>query len=162
STLLGTVPLTLVNGQAEASLTTSFSSTGSPAITASFANSDGNYIDGSSLTLTQKVQAIAVEPDPSNPALIDLFIGSPWATSNDQVQVNPVGSSRTGSTGVEVQSTLNRVNIQTTYDQSFTTIYIFLQNGNDDVQLAKTLTINAVVTAGDGNDNVTLGDGDNT
>jgi Ca2+-binding RTX toxin-like protein len=105
---------------------------------------------------------LAVEPDPTNTALTDLFIGSAGPTSNDHVQVNPVGSSRRGSTGVKVQTVLNGVTTQTTYSQSFRTIYAFLQNGNDTVQLAPALTINAVVTAGNGNDSLALGDGNDT
>ncbi len=81
--------------------------------------------------------------------------------TNDQVQVNPVGNSNTGSTGVKVQASLNGVNTQTTYSQSFTTINVFLQGGNENVQLANSLTINAVVTAGSGNDKVQLGNGNN-
>jgi hypothetical protein len=124
-------------------------------------NNIGNFV-GSNNSLTQVVQSFAIEPDPTNPALTDLFIGSAGATSKDQVQVTPVGSSSTGSTGVKVQTSLNGVNTQTTYSQSFPTIYAFLQQGNDNVQLANALTINAVVTAGNGNDNVTLGNGNNT
>ncbi len=82
-------------------------------------------------------------------------------SSNDHVQVSPVGSSNTGSTGVKVQTSLNGVNTQTTYNQSFITINIFLQGGNENVQLANSLTINAVVTAGDGTDNIQLGNGNN-
>ena len=155
-TNLGTaVPLD-ATGQA-VSPTVSFLAGASHAIQAVY-NPSSNFIGGNN-SLTQVVQAIAVEPDPSNPALTDLFLGSIGATSNDRVQVNPVGSS---STGVQVHSTLNGVNTQTTYGQSFSTIYVFLQNGNDNVQLANTLTINAVVTAGNGNDNVALGNGSNT
>src|SRR5208282_5207433 len=120
-----------------------------------------NFV-GSNNSLTQVVQAVAVEPDPSNSALTDLFIGSTGATSNDQIQVNPVGKSNTGSTGVKVQTLLNGVNTQTTYSQPFTNIYAFLQGGNENVQLANTLTINTIVMAGNGNDSVTLGNGNNT
>ena len=87
------------------------------------------------------------------------FVGG--NTSNDQVQVNPAGNSSTGSTGVNVQASLNGVNTQTTFSQSFTSINIFLQGGNQNIQLANSLTINAVVTAGKGNDNITLGNGNN-
>jgi Ca2+-binding RTX toxin-like protein len=83
------------------------------------------------------------------------------STGNDQVQVNLVGNSNTGSTGVKVQASLNSVNTQTTYSQSFTSINLFLQGGNENIQLANSLTINAVVTAGKGNDNVRLGNGNN-
>ncbi len=81
--------------------------------------------------------------------------------TNDQVLVNPVGNSNTGSTGVKVQASLNGVNTQITYSQSFTSINLFLQGGNENIQLANSLTINAVATAGKGNDNVTVGNGNN-
>jgi len=120
-----------------------------------------NFVTSSSNSLTQGVQSIALEPDPSNPALTDRFIGSAGSTSNDQVQVSPVGSSKTGSTGINVQTGLNGVTTQTTYSQSLNAIYVYLQNGNDNVQLAGTLTNNVMVTAGNGNDDVTLGNGNN-
>jgi Ca2+-binding RTX toxin-like protein len=88
------------------------------------------------------------------------IIGGP--TSNDNVQVNPVGASATGSTGVHVQATLNGVNSSTTYTQSFTAINIVLYAGNDNVQLAPTLTIKAKISAGNGNDNVQLDAGNST
>jgi hypothetical protein len=110
-------------------------------------------------SLIQVVQSFAIEGTA-------LFIGSNGATSNDQVQISPIGSSNTGSTGVQVQTSLNGVKTQTTYSQSFTAISVFLQNGNDNVQLANTLTISAFVTAGaagsQGNDTVTVGAGANS
>jgi hypothetical protein len=125
-------------------------------------NSIGNTnFVGSKKSLTQGVQSSAIEPDPVNPALTDLFMGSAGAISSDQVQVSAVGSSSTGSTGVKVQTSFNGVNTQTTYSQSFNAIYVYLQNGNDNVQLASTLTLSAVVTAGNGNDNIQLGQGNN-
>ena len=84
------------------------------------------------------------------------------SSTNDQVQVNPVGYSSTGGTGVEVQASLNGVNSLTTYNQPFTGINVFLQGGNENVVLASSLTINTVVTAGNGNDNLQLGNGNNT
>ena len=77
-------------------------------------------------------------------------------TSNDNVQVNPVGASATGSTGVRVQATINGVYTSTTFSQSFTAINIIMYAGNDNIQLAPTLTINAKISAGNGNDNVQL------
>ncbi|MGO8902250.1 MAG: beta strand repeat-containing protein [Isosphaeraceae bacterium] len=84
------------------------------------------------------------------------------SSANDQVTINPAGSSNTGSTGVTVQTLLNGVNTTTTYSQSFTTVNIIGGGGNETVQMAPTLTINAVVTAGNGNDQATLGEGNNT
>ena len=81
--------------------------------------------------------------------------------SNDQVQVTPVGTSNTGSTGVQVQATLNKVQFHTTYSQSFSSINVLLGGGNDNFQFASTLTVNGVVNAGNGNDNIQLGQGNN-
>ena len=130
------------------SLPDTFLSGASHTVKAVFTNIDGNFLGNNSTNLTQTVQTVAVEPDPSNPTLTDLFIGSNGATSNDTILVNPAGSSNTGTTGITVQTTLNGVTVKTTYSQSFSTIYAFLQNGNDNVQLASTLSINAVVSAG--------------
>jgi type VI protein secretion system component Hcp len=84
------------------------------------------------------------------------------STSNDQVTIDPRGSSSTGSTGVTVHAVINGVTTTTPYDQAFTSINILLLGGNDSVSMAGTLTINAVVTAGDGNDHIRLGQGNNT
>ncbi len=84
------------------------------------------------------------------------------STSNDNVQVNPVGASNTGSTGVQVNATLNHVHTLTTFNQSFTSLAIFLYGGNDSIQLAPTLTISVTIYAGDGNDNLLLDEGNNT
>jgi RTX calcium-binding nonapeptide repeat (4 copies) len=83
-------------------------------------------------------------------------------TSNDNVQVNPAGASATGSTGVQVKATLNGVYASTIYSQAFTTINIVMYAGNDNIQLATTLTINTKVSAGNGNDNVQVDAGNNT
>gem|GEM_PF-2757821 len=82
-------------------------------------------------------------------------------TTNDSACIDPVDSSKTGSTGVKVDAKLNGVHTSATYNQSFTALYIFLYGGNDDIQLAPTLTINATVSAGKGNDLVTAGNGSN-
>jgi Ca2+-binding RTX toxin-like protein len=81
------------------------------------------------------------------------------SSTNDVVQVTPAGASSTGSSGVKVQTLLNGVNAQTTYSQSFTAINVFLQGGNENVQFASGLTMNAVITAGNGNNNVQTGAG---
>jgi hypothetical protein len=118
------------------------------------------------VSLNQTVQQIAVEGTA-------LFIGSNGATSADQIQINPTGSSNTGSTGVQLQTRINSVNATNNYSQAFSSVNIYVENGSDNVQLASTLTINAEVTpavvavlpagvtAGNGNDSVTLGNGSN-
>ena len=152
-------PMTVTATGQEISLPDTFLSGASHTVNAVYTNIDGDFIGSASTTLTQTLQQFAVEPDPSNPSLTDLFIGSNGATSNDTVLVNPAGKSGTGSTGVTVQAALNGIYTQTTYSESFSSIYIFLQNGNDDVQFAGSLTVNAMVTAGNGNDYVSAGNG---
>jgi hypothetical protein len=112
-------------------------------------------------SLTQGVQSFAIEPDPSNPQLSDLFVGAAGATSSGQVQINPSGKSTTGSSGVTVQLSFNGVIIPMTYSQSFNALYIYLQDGNDSLTMASTLTVNTVVSAGIGNDNILLSNGNN-
>ena len=73
-----------------------------------------------------------------------------------------MGTSLTGSTGIRVDATLNGVHSVTTYTQSFTAIDIILYGGNDNVFVAPTLTIPTTVSAGNGNDNLLLGAGNNS
>ena len=109
----------------------------------------------SSASLNQVMQSIGVEGTA-------LYIGSNGATSNDQVQINPIGSSNTGSTGVQVLTRLNSGTTTTTnYSQALSAVDITLQNGNDNVHFNPTLTLSAVVSGGAGNDNVQLGAGNN-
>jgi hypothetical protein len=128
---------------------------GTQTLSATFTPADRNDYS----TATATVQLVVLGPGVTVIGTQLYLVGG--KTSNDQVQVNPAGSSNTGSTGVKVNATLNAVNTQTTYSQIFTTIDIFLQGGNDNIQLANSLTINTVVTAGNGNDNVQLGNGNN-
>jgi hypothetical protein len=113
-----------------------------------------NYL-GNTLTLV-------VGPCVAVVAGTDLFIIG-GLTSNDQVQISPVGSSNTGSTGVQVTATLNGVSTTTAFSQAFSTIYVFGFAGNDTITVATPLTINTNVRLGNGNNTITLGNGnDNT
>jgi Ca2+-binding RTX toxin-like protein len=78
-------------------------------------------------------------------------------TSSDQILVLPAGSSQTGSTGVQVKAVLNQVPTTMTFNQPLTGLEIFGYSGNDNIGLFPTLTLPAVVSAGDGNDNVGAG-----
>jgi hypothetical protein len=83
-------------------------------------------------------------------------------TSNDQVQLEPLGHSNTGSTGVQVTATLNGARTSVAFSPLLNTIYIFGFAGNDNISLSATLTLSANISAGNGNDNLQLGDGSNT
>ena len=84
------------------------------------------------------------------------------AKSNDQIEITAVGRSNTGSTGVKVTAILDGKRITTTYTQSFATITITGYAGNDNIELASTLTIATVVHLGNGNNDVQLGNGNST
>jgi Ca2+-binding RTX toxin-like protein len=83
-------------------------------------------------------------------------------TSNDRVEIKPTGSSNTGSTGMQVAAKLNGISTKTTFNQAFSAIYVYAFAGNDSITLADTLAVSANIYAGDGNDKVTAGGGDNT
>jgi hypothetical protein len=92
--------------------------------------------------------------------------------ADNQVKIDPVGRSRTGSTGLNINGV--------SYYRSFAAIRIFGYNGNDNIRLARDLTLPVVIvdgngydhieagdnnnwiTLGNGNDTVKLGDGNNT
>ena len=145
---LGTVAGTFTYTPAAGTVLTA----GTKTLSATFAPTDSTDYT----TATATVQIVVLGPGVTVIGS-QLYCVGGSGTSNDQVTINPVGSSNTGSTGVQVQAQLNGVNTTTTYSQSFTSINILLQDGNDNVQMASTLTMNAVVTAGNGNDNIQLG-----
>jgi len=90
----------------------------------------------------------------------ELFIGGGNST-NDQVKVTPIGASGTGSTGIHVNATLDGTHFSETFQQSFTAIQILGYDGNENIQLADSLTITTYVNAGNGNDKIEAGDGNN-
>jgi hypothetical protein len=103
--------------------------------------------------LHQTVQQIAVEGTGASAAL---FIGSNGATTADQIQINPT------STGVQLQARINGVNTTTRYSQAFSSVNVYLQNGNDTVLMNSSLALNTLVSGGTGNDTVNLGGGNDT
>jgi hypothetical protein len=83
--------------------------------------------------------------------------------TNDQVNVTPTGASKTGGTGIKVNANLNGHDLGSVrYSQAFATLYVVGFNGNDHVQMDPNLTIAAVVSEGDGNDDIHLLNGSNT
>src|SRR5262249_37411636 len=83
--------------------------------------------------------------------------------TNDQVTVTPSGVSRTGSSGTQVNAKLNGVDYGSrTYGQSFTAIYVVGFDGNDSIKMDANLTIATVISEGNGNDVIELGNGSNT
>ena len=83
--------------------------------------------------------------------------------TNDQVTIQHIGASSTGSTGIQVLGKLNGVTLSTlTYTQPPMIIYIIGFNGNDTISMESTLAIAVVLTDGNGNENIQLGQGNNT
>ena len=81
--------------------------------------------------------------------------------SNDQIQIDPIGTSNTGSTGVKVNAFQGGIRTVATYAQQINALHIFEYDGNDSVQFAPTLLVKAFVVAGNGNDHLVLAGGSN-
>jgi hypothetical protein len=154
-TTLSGVTYSVVGGQLQASVTTSYVSSCSPVITASYNNSDGNY-KGSSNSLTQTVLAPGVYVSGTTLYIIG------GSTSSDTASVKPAGSKNDGSTGLTVNATLNNVSSSKTFTQTFTAIVVAGYAGNETFTLASTLALPTTVTAGNGNDVIQLGAGNST
>jgi subtilase family serine protease len=147
NTKLGSVSLS----GGSASLTTTALGVGQHQIRASYSG-DSNFTVSLD-ALTQTVLGTGV-------TLIgtQLFIVG-GSSSNDQVQVSPVGTSPTGSTGVQVKAKLNGVTTTTTFSQSGLSLQIVGYSGNDTIVLDPRLTVTAAISAGNGNDTVQAGSG---
>jgi hypothetical protein len=157
STVLGTVPISIVGGQSEASLTTTFSTAGTFTITAAYGNSDGNDTASSSsfVQTVQTVQTTGVYVSGTT-----LYVVG--ANSSDYAAISAVGSKTDGSTGLSVASTLNGVWTSKTFAQPISAIVIVGNGGNDNFQLASSLTLPTTVTEGNGNNYILLGGGNDT
>jgi hypothetical protein len=82
--------------------------------------------------------------------------------TNDHLKITPIGASDTGSTGINVNGNLNHVDFKNQTYTGVTTIFVTGFGGNDKFQFASSLTIATVVSDGDGNDQIRLGNGNNT
>ena len=83
--------------------------------------------------------------------------------TNDQVNIQHIGQSNTGSTGIQISGQLNGVNINNMQFPVAPSMFIInLFNGNDTVNMEANLTIPASVTDGNGTDNIQLGQGNNS
>ncbi len=110
----------------------------------------------------------------STAATVSITVAGPGATlvgdslylvggnTNDQLNITPIGADQDGSSGINVIGQLNNVNINNQTYTGVTTIYVFGFGGNDIFQFAGSLTITTVISDGDGNDNLQLGNGTNT
>jgi hypothetical protein len=82
---------------------------------------------------------------------------------NDQLNIQHIGSSNTGSTGITISGQLNGANVNNiNYPTAPVAIDLVLFNGNDTVNMQSTLNLPATVSDGNGNDSITLGQGNNS
>jgi Ca2+-binding RTX toxin-like protein len=157
STVLGTVPISIVGGLSQTSLTTTFSTAGTFTITAAYGNTDGNYT-ASSTSLVQTVQIVQT-PGVYVFGTTLYVIG---ANTSDYAAISPAGAKNDGSTGLSVSATLNGIWSSKTFTQTFTAIVIVGFGGNDNFQLTGSLNMPTSVTEGNGNNYVLLAGGDDT
>ena len=92
------------------------------------------------------------------------------SNANDSVEINPAGSKTDGTTGLQIDATLNNVWSRRTLAQPFTAIVVYGYNGNDFIDSADSLTLKTTIVEGNGNnyvetaagtDAITLGTGGN-
>ncbi|QEH39161.1 RTX-I toxin determinant A from serotypes 1/9 [Aquisphaera giovannonii] len=149
STVLGTVALAAAGGVARASVTTAFTSTGSPVITASFTSTDGNGT-ASSGSLTESVQDVVLEPDPADPSKTALVVGG--TTGNDLIAFVP--DCRSGGVQVVVNGASRG-----TFSPTGRLI-AYGQSGNDAIAVSDSIRLPALLFGGDGSDALWAGGGD--
>ncbi|MFO0954222.1 MAG: choice-of-anchor Q domain-containing protein [Isosphaeraceae bacterium] len=151
----------LVNGDASASFTGGLATTatgtpaaGTYAVTQGTLAATGNYKITNFVAGTLTVVGSGV-------SVVGNALYLVGGNTNDQVKVSAIGSSQTGGTGVRVTGKLNNVSINRTFTQAFATIFVVGYNGNDSIEFADSLTVAAVITEGNGNDQIKLGNGNN-
>jgi hypothetical protein len=154
SSILATVPLGIVNGVDVASFTTASLPVGTEAITATYVNSDGN-----DLASTGSLSQVILGPGVYAFGTELVIVGADTA---DYAQIIPVGSNSDGTTGLQVNSSLNGVWSAKSFSQTFSSIAIFGYSGNDNFQLASSLTLPTSVFEGNGNNYIALANGNDT
>jgi hypothetical protein len=151
TTILATVPRTVVGGADRAVLTTAALPVGSDAITATYVNSDGNDV-GSTASLTERVLGPGVYA-------VGATLWVVGADTNDTGSVSPLRIRTDGTTVLKITVTLNRVSTVSSFNQPFGAVAIYGDGGNDSIVLATSLTLSTTVVEGDGNDTVTASSG---
>ena len=154
TTTLATVPLAVVSGADQASFTTASLPAGLTTVTAAYVNSDGNDL-GNSASVSQTVLGSGIYA-------IGTTLYVVGANTSDYALISPLGSKLDGSTGLAVAATLNNTWTQVSFNQAFTAIDVFGSGGNDNIQLASTLTLPTTVVEGNGNNYIDLANGKDT
>src|SRR5439155_14471136 len=104
-----------------------------------------------SVTKTVSVVAVALEDDPLAPGQLALYVGG--TTADDSVVLSP-----SGNTGA-VQVSINGVSQGAFAAQS--RLVVYGQDGNDDIQVAGSVSQPAWLYGGNGNDRLNGGRGNN-
>jgi hypothetical protein len=112
------------------------SATGTATITFSQAG-NANY---ASATRTVTVQVIGPGVSVVGTELWYVGTSTTGGKANNQVQISPAGTSKTGRTGIVLNGT--------TWNQSFTAIRVFGYNGNDDIRIDSSLMVSTFITEG--------------
>jgi hypothetical protein len=152
STVLGTVGLTTGTGSSQAVFTTSSLPNGNLTITALYVNSDGNSLNSTSSGLAESGLTSGVSVSGTTLYIIG-------GNTADFALVTPVGSSITGSTGAAISATLNNAFSTSIINQTLTSIVVDGLAGNDNFQIASTITLPVTLTDGNGNNSIQTGGG---
>jgi hypothetical protein len=150
ATLVPSSARTGANGQASVQATAN-TLAGSYTVTASAAG----VSTPAGFALTQTLPATGV-------SVIGTVLYIVGGNTSDYASINPAGASNTGATGLSVSATLNGSYTSKTFTQTFTAIVIVGSGGNDNFQLASTLTLPTTVTEGNGNNYIKLAGGNDT
>ena len=90
--------------------------------------------------------------------VVDKVLYLVGSDAGDQLNIQHLGSSKTGSTGITVSGSLNGVKLTNpVFNPPPLGIYIILFNGTDSVSMESNLAIPVVVIDGDGNDSIQPG-----
>ena len=130
-------------------------SAGTQTLSTSFTPSDSTDYT----TATATVQIVVLGPGTYVYGTTLYVVG---ASTSDNAQISSAGSKSDGSTGLQVNATLNGVYTSKTFTQTLTAIVIAGGAGNDNLQLASGLTLPTTVTEGNGNNYIKLGGGNDT
>jgi hypothetical protein len=106
--------------------------------------------DGGAWYYTQGTGSSYTSPAGPNATVVGNTLYLVGGNTNDQVFIRPIGGSFTGSTGIEVDANLNKIDIDradfgTDPAHPINAIIISGFGGNDTIVLVPTLTINTLV-----------------
>jgi RHS repeat-associated protein len=118
-------------------------------------NGDGNFFTTDAVVLTQVVQTVAREPDPLDPAQTALVVGG--TAGNDRIAIEQEGWQRIE---VEVREVgPDGFRFEHEYGGAFSRLLVYGGPGNDDITVDDSVTLPALLFAGDGDNHLQAGSG---